>query len=380
MEVFRAEPQADAHRVHRGVARADDCNAAPGLQRCVEFGEIARAHQVAAREQLVSGEHAVQRLARNAHETRVARARANEHGVKAHLGDHLLDREQPPDQRVALELDAKARELLDLDVDDRIRQPEIRDAVLQHATRLVERLVYGHVAAGLGHVGGTRHAGRARADDADLEPVVLDVRNIHPTFADRHVADPALEAADRDRLQRLADGAHTLALAFLRADAAADGRQQVGIGDDVVRAVIVLVGDLLDEGGNVDAHRAAAHARRVHAHEAALRLVQRFRERIAERDFLEIARADQWILLAHRRALLRDRADGFLLGGCHGALRFGNQSPAPPACEGSGSDVSARAASASLRSRQLSCHFSRAAFSVGRYLPSRAIRSSKSTS
>ena len=48
-------------------------------------------------------------------------------------------------------------------------------------------------------------------------------------------------------------------------------------------------------------------------------------ERIADRDFLEIARALHRILLAHRRALLRDRADGLLLRCCHGALRSGNQ-------------------------------------------------------
>ena len=235
----------------------------PGCSGVSKFGEIARAHQVAAREQLVGGEHAVQRLAGNAHETRIARAGADEHRVEAHLGDHLLDREQAPDQRVAFELDAEPLELVDLDVDHRVRQAEIRDAVLQHAARLVEGLVDGDVASRLGHVGGARHAGGTRADDAHLEAVGLDVGNVRPAFADRHVADEAFEAADGHRLQRLADGAHALALVFLRADAAADRGQQVGVGDDVVGAVEVLVGDLLDEAGDVDSHRATAHAGRV---------------------------------------------------------------------------------------------------------------------
>src|SRR4029450_4508903 len=140
------------------------------------------------------------------------------------------------DQSVAFELDAEAREFLDLDVDDGIRQPEIRDAVLQHAACFVERLVDRYVAAGLGHVRGACHARRARTDDADLEPVAFDVGNVRPAFADRHAAPPPLKAADPYRLQGLANGADTLALVFLRADATADGRQQVGVGDDVVGA------------------------------------------------------------------------------------------------------------------------------------------------
>ena len=48
--------------------------------------EVARAHQVAARQQLVGREHAVQRLAGDAEKLRVARARADEYRVEAHLG------------------------------------------------------------------------------------------------------------------------------------------------------------------------------------------------------------------------------------------------------------------------------------------------------
>ena len=62
-------------------------------------------------------------------------------------------------------------ELVDLGVDDRVRQAEVGNAVLEHAARLVEGLVDRDVAAGLGHVGRAGHAGRAGADDADAEPV-----------------------------------------------------------------------------------------------------------------------------------------------------------------------------------------------------------------
>ena len=238
--------------------------------------------------------------------------------MEAHLGDHLLDREEPPDQRVALEADAELLQLVDLHVDHRVGQAEIRNPVLEHAAGLVERLVDDHLAAGLRHVRGARHAGRAGADDADLEARRLDVRQVHPAFADRHVADEALEAPDRDRLERVADRAHALALVLLGTHATADRREQVGVGDDVVRAVVVLFGDLLDERRNVDADRAAAHARLVGTLQAAIGLAQRHLHRVAAGHFLEVARARRCVLLGHGRALLRNRADRLLLR--HGGL------------------------------------------------------------
>ena len=226
-----------------------------------KFGNSLAPHQVAARQQFVGRQHAVQRIAGNAEHRRIAGADADEHRVEAHLVDHLLDGEQAADQRVALELDAEFLQLVDLRVDHFVGQAEIRNAVAQHAARLVEGFVDGHVAPGLGHVRGAGHAGRTRADDADPVRSRFDIRDIGPAFRDRLVADPALEASDGHRFQRVADGAHAFALVFLRTDAAADGRQQVGVGQDVVGAAKILLADLLDETGNVDTHRAACDAR-----------------------------------------------------------------------------------------------------------------------
>ena len=64
VDLLGAEPQADAHRVHRGVAGADHRDALAERQRRVEVREVLRAHQVAARQQLVGREHAVERIAR----------------------------------------------------------------------------------------------------------------------------------------------------------------------------------------------------------------------------------------------------------------------------------------------------------------------------
>src|SRR5436190_2120720 len=275
VHLLGADAKRDAHRVHRGVAGADDGDAPAGLQRRVVAREVTAVHQVAARQPFVRREDAIERLAGDPHEARVARAGADEDGVKAHLAEHLLEGEQAPDERVALEPDAEARELPDLDVDDAVGQAEVGDAVLQDAAGLVERLVHEDLAAGLGHVGGARHSRRPRADDADLEPARLDVGNIGPAFLDRHVADEALEAADRLRLERFADHAHALALALLRADSPAHRRQQVGVGDRVVGAVEILGRHLADEARDIDADRAAPDARLGGAVEAAVGLDER---------------------------------------------------------------------------------------------------------
>ena len=154
----------------------------------------------------------------------VACPRSDEHRVKAHLVDHLFDREQASDERIAFELHAKLPQLLDLRVDHFVAA-EIRNPVTQYATGLVERFVYGDVAAGFRHVGGACHSGRARSHDADPEAGGFDVGNVGPAFADREIADEALEAADRHGFQRLTDDAHAFALAFLRAHASADRGQ-----------------------------------------------------------------------------------------------------------------------------------------------------------
>ena len=108
----------------------------------------------------------------------------------------------------------------------------------------------------------------AQAMPAGPEPTMPTLKSVGSMYGmlaqpsrDRVVADEALQPADRDRLQRFADGADAFALVLLRADAAADRRQQVGVGEDVVGAAEILLADLLDEARDVDADRAAARRR-----------------------------------------------------------------------------------------------------------------------
>ena len=177
----------------------------------------------------------------------------------------------------------------------------------------MEGFKHRHITTGLGHVGGAGHAGRAGANDADLEAVRLDVRDIGPARLDGRITDKALKPPDGHRLQRFTNGTHPFTLVFLWANAATDGRQQTGLGQDVVGAAQVFFVDLLDESGNVDAHRAARHAGLVRAHQAAFRLAHGVVRVVAAGHLFKIFGAHGRVLLAHRGALLRNAADGLFL-------------------------------------------------------------------
>ena len=225
VHLLGAQAQRHAQRIHRRVAGADHRDALARHQRRVEIRKVARAHQVAAREELVRRQHAVQRFAGNAHEARVAGAGADEHRVEAHLGDHLLDREEAPDQRVALEAHAE------LAAACRSRRRSRRSAGGNRECRTSARRP----------ARGTPRRRRPRSRPSPCPPRTpfrpdpsrrcrrgsregSMCGTVHPALADRHVADEALEPADGDGLQRVADRAHAFALALLRAHAAADGR------------------------------------------------------------------------------------------------------------------------------------------------------------
>jgi len=79
-------------------------------------------------------------------------------------------------------------------------------------------------------------------------------------------------------------------------------------------AVKILVADLLDEGRDIDSDRAAVHAGLLGAHKATFGLEQRLLVTVAVRNFVEVSNPLARGLFGYRGALLRDRADGFLLG------------------------------------------------------------------
>ena len=123
------------------------------------------AHQVDPGQVLVGRVDALEVLARDVHEDRQAGADGEEDRVEplAQLGQGV----GLADDRVRDDRDAVGDQAIDLGLDDVLGQPELRDAVDQHAAGGVERLEDRHVVAELGQLARGGQAGRAGPDDRD---------------------------------------------------------------------------------------------------------------------------------------------------------------------------------------------------------------------
>ena len=185
-----------------------------------------------------------------------------------------------------LDLHAHHLQAVDLLLHDGLGQTELGDAVYQHTAGKVQRLEHGDVIALLGQITRAGQAGGAGADDGDLVAVARGLGSGLGGVGVVPVGDEALETADADGLALLAAHAMHLALALLRTDTAADGGQGGGLVDDLIGALEVPLGDLRDELGDADVHRAAVDTGMVLAVEAARGLVQRLLLGIAQRNLV----------------------------------------------------------------------------------------------
>ena len=210
-------------------------------------------HEVYTGKKLVSGVNAEEILAGDVQELRQACARADEHCLIA-VCKQLVNGLTLADDGVVYDLNAHGLEVLDLGCNDLLGQTELRNTVDQNAAGLVECLKNGNVVAHLAQIACAGEAGRAGADDRDAVTVGFGGLDLVLDFLVHVVVgDKALETADTDALALDAANALTLALLLLRANTAADSRQGVGGGDDLICCVKVALCDLGDEFG--DAYR-----------------------------------------------------------------------------------------------------------------------------
>ena len=250
-----------ARSVHGDVAAADDGDFLALKRHDGRVGAVLISlHQVDTGQELVGGVNAAEVLAGDVHEHRKTCAGADEHGLEAVLAHQLVDGHDAADDHVRFDLDTEGLQTVDFLLHDGLGKSELGDAVDQHAAGEVERFKNGDIVALLGKVTRAGETAGAGTDDRDLVAVGrgLGGRFLHICIVP--VGDKALEAADADGLAL--DAAHALrfALRLLRADAAADGGQGGGLMNDLIGALIVLFGDLLDEFGDLDLHRAAGDA------------------------------------------------------------------------------------------------------------------------
>ena len=111
--------------------------------------------------------------------------------------------------------------------------------------------------------------------------------------------------ADRNgfMVAKQADDAGRLALCFLRANAAANGREDAQFVNRLQRGVDIVHKDVPDEGGNIDTHRATADAVRHQALDTALGLAVGVSRRVAQVDLFEVCRALVGVAFGHWRLM-----------------------------------------------------------------------------
>ena len=233
------------------------------------------------------------------HEHGQTSAGADEHGLEAVLLHQLVDGDGAAHNGVGLHLDAHGLQAVHFLLDDGLGQTELGNAVHQHAAGQMQRLKHGNLIALLGQVAGAGQTGRAGTHDSHLVAVGLGLGGSLGAVGVVPVGHKALQTTDTYGIALLAADAVHLALALLRADAAAHGGQGAGLMDHLIGALIVLLHDLLDKLGNADIDGAAVHTGMILAVEAAGRFVQCLLLGVAQGHFQEVFIPNVGILRGH---------------------------------------------------------------------------------
>ena len=163
----------------------------------------------------------------------------------------------------------------------------------------MQRLIHGDLIALLGQIACAGQTRRAGAHHGHLVTVGGGHGGCFGGMGVVPVGHKALQTADTHGLALHTADAVLLALGLLGADTAADGGQRAGLVDDLIGALVVLLGDLPDKFGNLYIDGAAAHAGMVLAVETAGGFIQRLLLGVAQRDFQEILITDIGVLRGH---------------------------------------------------------------------------------
>ena len=202
-------------------------------------------------------EHAVGVLVGDAQLVRVVAADCDQDGVEA-LALEVVQAEVAAEGLVAFDPAAQPGDALVLSLEHlHLRQAVLGDAVAEHPARRAVTLEDGHLVAGDQQVIGSRHAGRAGADDGHPPAGLgLDLERdgrVDPVVEHRLedlVAGVAVAVPDGDRLVDLV--APAVLLAGRRADPAEDGGKRDRALEDPARFPPIALGVLLEEAGDVD--------------------------------------------------------------------------------------------------------------------------------
>ena len=293
-----AETTRRAYRVDCHVAGTDHHDALTMQDWRVGIREGVCLHQVDSSQIFVRRVDPLQPFAGHAEEGRQTGTDRYEHGVE--LLPHLVEGVGAADDDVALNAYAEVLEASHLVLDDVIRQPELGDAVRQHAAWEVQCFIDRHVVPAAGKLAGRRQSAGAGANDRYPLSGSFDSDRLLVHMTAGPIGNEPFEVADRHRRALAAAHALRLALVLLRTYPARHRRQRVVAEECFRRAGKVAVFDLADKGGDIDCHRAALDARRAFAGQAALRFEEREVFGEAQIDLVEGPRAGGCIPGRHR--------------------------------------------------------------------------------
>ena len=297
---FSAETQGSPRGVHRHVSAAYHGHLLSAHDG--RIGILAEGlHQIASGQIFIGGKYAVGIFPGDAHELGKARAGTDEYGRKALFLQKLVDGNGFAHDHVGFNLHAKGLHVFNFLLHHGfLGKTELGNPVNQHAAGLVKGLKNSHVIA---HFSKIPRAGKARGAGTDhshfLSLLFRGSFRFDPVFP-RPVGHKALQLADGNGLALNASDTFSLALAFLRADAAADRRQCGGSADHLIRGLHIPFLHLFDKAGNIDGYRAALHALGVFAVDAAGSLLHRLFFIISQADLFKVGRPYLRILFSHR--------------------------------------------------------------------------------
>ena len=289
-----AQPFGRAHGIHRHVAAADHDHTLADIDRGVVRVVVG------ARQEFVGRNHAVEVLARNAHEAGKSRAGADEYGVVPLLAEQRIDGDGAAHDDIGFDLHAEPLDFGDLARHDALfGQTEFGNAVDQYASHLVQGFEYLDSVTHFRKVAGAGQSRRAAADDGDPAAVARCGAGRRGAVFEFPVAYETFEFADGDRFALDAQNAGAFALRFLRADAAADRRQRTVFGDDVGRLLQLAPVQGSDKVRDADIDRTGRYAAGIFALQAARCFERRLFEVVAVADLLEVGRTYFRVLFAH---------------------------------------------------------------------------------
>ena len=203
----------------------------------------------------------------------------------------LINGEGCSDQGVWYKIDAGLRKGINFLGDDRLGKSEFRNAITQHAAKVVEGFKYSHLYARMSEIASATQAGWTGTDHGSSQGSLAWSCLAFGFGSSKRIGDITFECPDVDRFTFSVQNTGAFALIFLGANTPANPRQGVISLNQPTSANRITGFDQLDELRNFDRNRATFNAERFAALQAPFSFDQGLLSGETKRDFLEVTDA-----------------------------------------------------------------------------------------